>query len=75
LEAAYTQISAYPASGSPHYAHVLNLQDLRAWPLMGYPHLVFYLEHPDHVDVWRVLHGQRDIPAWMQGFDSHEFIG
>ena len=20
----------------------------------------------DHIDVWRVLHGQRDIPAWMQ---------
>lgn len=28
--------------------------------------LVFYIEHPDHIDVWRVLHGQRDILAWMQ---------
>jgi toxin ParE1/3/4 len=27
---------------------------------------VFYVERPDHMDVWRVLHGQRDIPAWMQ---------
>ncbi len=26
-----------------------------------------YVERPDHVGVWRVPHGQRDIPAWMQG--------
>ena len=31
-----------------------------------YPYLVFYVERSDHVDVWRVLQGQRDIPAWMQ---------
>ncbi|MCZ8107125.1 MAG: type II toxin-antitoxin system RelE/ParE family toxin, partial [Burkholderiales bacterium] len=29
-------------------------------------YLVFYVERSDHVDVWRVLHGQRVIPAWMQ---------
>jgi toxin ParE1/3/4 len=34
--------------------------------MKGYPHLVFYVERDDHVDVWRVLHGSRDIPAWMQ---------
>ena len=33
---------------------------------MKYPHCVFYLERSDHIDVWRVLHGQRDIPASMQ---------
>jgi len=31
-----------------------------------YPYLVFSVERSDHVDVWRVLQGQRDIPAWMQ---------
>jgi len=31
---------------------------------------VFYVEQPDHIDVWRVLHGQRDIPTWMQQADS-----
>jgi toxin ParE1/3/4 len=30
-----------------------------------YPYLVFYVERDDHIDVWRVLHGQRDIPAWL----------
>jgi toxin ParE1/3/4 len=31
---------------------------------------VFYVERHDHIDVWRVLHGQRDIPAWMQEPDT-----
>ena len=46
------------------------LAGLRAWPLTRYPHLVFYVERPDHIDVWRVLNGQRDIPAWMQEPDA-----
>lgn len=66
LERAYAHISRHPATGSPRYAHELNLPGLRFWPLTRYPHLVFYVEHPHHVDVWRVLHGQRDIPTWMQ---------
>lgn len=66
LEQAWAHISRHPATGSPHYAHELNLPGLRSWPLTRYPYLVFYVERPDHIDVWRVLHGQRDIPAWMR---------
>ncbi len=66
LETAYRHLSRFPATGSPRYAHELNLPGLRAWPLTRYPYLVFYAEKADHVDVWRVLHSQRDIPAWMQ---------
>ncbi len=66
LKRAYAHISRHPGTGSPRYAHELNLPGLRSWPLARYPYLVFYVEHPDHVDVWRVLHGQRDIPTWMQ---------
>ena len=65
LEKAYTHIGRQPASGSPRYAHELNLPGLRFWPLTRFPYLVFYFEHDDCVDVWRVLHAQRDIPAWM----------
>jgi len=25
----------------------------------------FYVERADSIDVWRVLHSQRDIPAWL----------
>jgi toxin ParE1/3/4 len=70
LEQAYTHIGRHPASGSPRYAHELNLPGLRAWPLPRYPHIVFYVECPDYIDVWRVLHSQRDIPGWMQEPDS-----
>jgi toxin ParE1/3/4 len=69
LEQAYAHIGRHPGTGSPRHAHELNLPGLRAWKLTGYPHWVFYVERPEHVDVWRVLHGQRDIPAWMQAPD------
>jgi toxin ParE1/3/4 len=69
LEHAYTHVGRHPATGSPRYAHELNLPGLRAWPLKRYPYIVFYVERPDCIAVWRVLHGQRDIPAWMQDPD------
>ena len=65
LERAYRHITRHAATGSARYAHELNLPGLRSWPLTAYPYLVFYVDRADHVDVWRVLHGQRDIPAWM----------
>jgi toxin ParE1/3/4 len=65
LERAYLHIGRHPATGSPRYAHELDLPGLRFWPLTRYPHLVFYIERSDHIDVWRVLHGERDIPAWL----------
>ena len=66
LEQAYLYIARHPATGSPRYAQELNLPGLRYWLLKGYPYLVFYVEHQERIDVWRVLHGQRDIPVWMQ---------
>lgn len=65
LKKAYGHIASHPTSGSPRYAHQLGLADLRFWPLGRYPYLVFYVECDEHIDVWRVLHEQRDIPAWM----------
>ena len=65
LEKAYRHIARHPASGSPRYAQELDLSGLRVWPLKRYPYLVFYVERDDHIDVWRVLHSQRDLPAWM----------
>lgn len=70
LEVAFHHIGRHPATGSPRYAHELDLPGLRSWPLTRYPYLVFYIEREDRVDVWRVLHGQRDIPAWMQAPDT-----
>ena len=65
LEASYRFIAKRPAAGSPHYAHELNLPGLRSRGLRRYPYVVFYVERDDHIDVWRVLHTRRDIPARM----------
>jgi len=69
LEQAYRQIGSHPDAGSSRYAGELNLPSLRFWRLKKYPHLIFYVERRTHIDVWRVLHGVRDIPAWMQDPD------
>jgi toxin ParE1/3/4 len=66
LERAYAHISKHPGTGSPRFAHELGIPDLRSWPLGKYPYLVFYVERADHIDIWRVLHMKRDIPASMQ---------
>lgn len=66
LEHAFRQIAQHAASGSSRHAHELDVPGLRSWRVKRHPYLVFYLERPDHIDVWRVLHAQRDIPAWMQ---------
>lgn len=66
LERAYGHISHYSASGSPRYAHELNLPGIRYWSLKNYPYLIFYFDTSDCIDVWRVLHAERDIPSWMR---------
>lgn len=69
LERTYKRIGRHPEVGSSRYAHELDLPGLRSWALGRYPYLVFYLEREDHIDVWRVLHSHRDLPAWMQSGD------
>lgn len=66
LEDAYEHIGANSAGSSPRWGHELNLPGLRSRKLKRYPYLVFFMVHEDHVDVWRILHAQRDIPAWLQ---------
>ncbi len=63
LESALRLIAARPATGSPLYGHELGLPGMRHRRLKRFPYLIFYVDRDDHVDVWRVLHAQRDIPA------------
>lgn len=69
LEQAYAHLSDRASSCSPRYGHELGLPSLRSWPLSGFPFVIFFMEYPDLVDVWRVLHGARDIPAWLSESD------
>lgn len=65
VAASLRHVGANPQAGSPRYAVVLNLPGLRFWQMSRFPYLVFYVEYEDRVDIWRVLHAQRDVPAWM----------
>ncbi len=67
VEAALAHVTQNPASGSRRYAMPLQLEGVRFWPVQGFPYLIFYIDRDTHVDVLRVLHAQRDIPAWLQG--------
>lgn len=65
LEDALRHIGTHPRSGVTRYAVQLKLDDLRFWPVDGFPYLVFYIERDQQIDIGRVLHAQRDIPEWM----------
>jgi toxin ParE1/3/4 len=69
LGSAYRTISERPGLGSPRYSHALGMPGLRTRKLTRFPFLIFYVERDDHVDVWRLLHTKRDIPAWLQDPD------
>ena len=66
LQEALEHIEANPGTGSPRYAHELNIPNLRTWPITRFPYLLLYIEHDDFVDLLRVMHMSRDIPASLQ---------
>lgn len=63
LEAAFGLLVERPGIGSPRYAQLLPGVTLRMWPVKGFPHLIFYLDRAGAIEVVRVLHGARDLPA------------
>ncbi|WP_253254128.1 type II toxin-antitoxin system RelE/ParE family toxin [Xanthomonas arboricola] len=65
LESAVTTLMQHPGVGSSRHAVLLKLQDLRVWPIKGFPYLIFYIERDTDIVIWRVLQMQRDIPMWM----------
>jgi toxin ParE1/3/4 len=66
IEETYQHIQQFPSSGSLRYAYDLNLPDLRVWGCSKYPYLIFYVDFPAQIEVWRVLHSCSDIPATLQ---------
>ena len=66
VEDACRRIGDHPMGGSPRYARELGISGLRIRPVGKFPYLVFYVEREADIDVWRVLHGTRDIPTRMR---------
>ena len=67
---AYAHIGRHPSAGSARHAQESGIPGLRSWPIKRYGHLVLYVEHADIVEVWRVLHPARDIPARLLAGDQ-----
>lgn len=65
LRTAYRTIGERPRTGSPRYGSSMKLRGLRTRRLARFPYLVFYFELESHIDIWRVLHAERDIPATL----------
>jgi toxin ParE1/3/4 len=65
LERALGNLARQPKLGSLRFSYDLGIPDLRSWPVQRFPYLIFYIEQDDQLDVWRVLHDRRDIPATL----------
>ena len=63
---ALLHIAQFPATGSVRYSSLFDTVRLRFWTLHKFPYAVFYLEHPDAIEIVRVLHQSSDIPAHLQ---------
>ena len=72
LQSAITVLSDQPQIGSLRFAYELGIPELRYWRLETFPYLVFYVPRAEHIDVWRVLHARRDIPALLADDDRPE---
>lgn len=69
LEAATQIIASHPGSGSTRHAALFPglPAPLRFMPLRRFDRiLVYYLEHPEYVEVIRVWDAARDIPPGME---------
>ncbi|WP_058554185.1 type II toxin-antitoxin system RelE/ParE family toxin [Thiohalocapsa sp. ML1] len=71
VEDTFGLIAHMPGIGSPRYAEALQRSGLRCFRVKRFPYLVFYIEHPDRIDMLRILHQRRDIPKIFQD-DSDE---
>jgi toxin ParE1/3/4 len=70
LQAAYRAIGERPRTGSPRFSDQYDLPGLRSRRLARFPYFVFYVERDDHIDVWRILHAQRDIARSLKQGDG-----
>ncbi len=67
VDAARRRIVANAELGSARYAEELRMPGLRTMPVDGFPYLVFYRAVDRRIEVLRVLHLRRDIPAEFDG--------
>ncbi len=46
----------------------LDRSEIRSWRVSGFrSYLIFYRELPDRIQIWRIVHGARDLPSSLKG--------
>ena len=65
VERALARIGRSPHADAPRFGFELGIPGLRHVRLHRYPFAVFHLDMPNEIDVWRVLHTSRDMPATL----------
>ena len=60
-------LELHPELGSLRFAFELDLPGIRSMRVDKFPYVLFYLVRSDHLDVVRMLHASRDIPASLRG--------
>jgi toxin ParE1/3/4 len=74
-EATFQRLAEMPGLGRPTQFPEDEFAGMRSWPIRNFPRfLVFYRETEDGIEIIRVLHGARDLPAIFadQGEGSDE---
>jgi len=67
-QATFEQLAAMPELGELQHFRQPNLADVRVWRVRGFEnYLIFYRPIERGVEIIRVLHGARDIPAILGG--------
>ena len=69
LEEALRRISRLPTIGSSRYGHLVQIPELRHWPMKRFPYLLFYIEKENCIELSRVLHTSVDIPSWLNDIE------
>ncbi len=70
-EATIQYLAASPSIGSPFKVEHSELTNLRSSRVQGFPnHVIFYVEHPDAIEIVRIIHGARDIDAELRSVGS-----
>jgi toxin ParE1/3/4 len=66
LDTALLHLQRNPVTGSPRWGLQLGLAGLRVWRLSQFPYAIFYFDHPQKIEVVRVLHQASDIPKYLE---------
>ncbi len=61
-ETTFEFLGEFPGIGSFHETPHPELQNIRRWPIKGFPnHIIYYQEIPEGIVVLHVFHGARNV--------------